>query len=116
MARPIEGEPLSPGVARGCLVLFTPDTQPIWPVSTEGVDRELLQFRARVAHLLERLDHDSEQLRREGMTAEAQIPETHVFLLRDRAPLRRLTRSGSTTPVGIGRAVHDRGPVPGAVL
>jgi phosphoenolpyruvate-protein phosphotransferase len=85
MAETIEGEPLSPGVVKGDLVWFAPDRQPTRTVSTEGADQELRKFRSSVALLLEKLDRDIEQLGREGLTAEAQILQTHVFLLRDRA-------------------------------
>jgi phosphoenolpyruvate-protein phosphotransferase len=83
-AGPIEGEVLSPGVVKGCLVLLTAGARPIRSVSAGEAAREVEQFHARIAVLVDRLDRDIRQLRRDGLTAEAQIVETYLFLLRDR--------------------------------
>jgi phosphoenolpyruvate-protein phosphotransferase len=84
MAESIKGEALSPGVVKGRLVLFSPDMRPRRNTSAGGARQEVEQFHARIALLLDRLDRDVRQLRRDGLTAEAEIVETHLLLLRDR--------------------------------
>jgi phosphotransferase system enzyme I (PtsI) len=103
----IEGEGVSPGLAKGCLVLLVAETRRKRRIASHDAEREVARFRTRIARLSDRLARDIQQLRQDGLTAEAEVVETHLFLLRDRTFQQKVEHLVRSNEVAAGVAVEE---------
>jgi phosphoenolpyruvate-protein phosphotransferase len=85
-ARKFSGEMLAPGSAQGRLVFLESDFTLLgpWPVRTGGVEQELNRFEQHIDGLAEELTETIEALEAELAHTEAQILQTHLYLIKDR--------------------------------
>lgn len=84
--RKFSGEMLAPGSAAGRLVFLESDFELLepWPSRTGGVEHELNRFEEHIDGLAEELTETVAALEAELAHTEAQILQTHLYLIRDR--------------------------------
>jgi len=84
--RKFNGEMLAPGSAQGRLVFLESDFTLLgpWPSRTGGTEQELNRFEEHIDGLAEELTETIAALEAELAHTEAQILQTHLYLIRDR--------------------------------
>ena len=84
--RKFSGEMLAPGSAQGQLVFLESDFTLLapWPSQTGGVEQELNRFEQHIDGLAEELTETIAALETEMAHTEAQILQTHLYLIKDR--------------------------------
>lgn len=85
-AQKFSGEMVAPGSAQGRLVFLESDFTLLgpWPTRTGGIEQELNRFEEHIDGLAEELTETITALESEGANAEAQILQTHLYLVKDR--------------------------------
>jgi len=85
-ARKFSGEMLAPGAAQGRLVFLESNFTLLepWPTRASGVEQELNRFEEHIDGLAEELTETITALEAESSHAEAQILQTHLYLIKDR--------------------------------
>ncbi len=84
--RKFSGEMLAPGSAQGGLVFLETDFTLLapWPSQTGGIEQELNRFEQHIDGLVDELTETIATLEAETAHTEAQILQTHLYLIKDR--------------------------------